>query len=577
MGKATIMTRVNGERVAIPTESQTTSTVGNLSHGSREAPRISVARQEADRSEKAVSHNTDAYIPGESDSSIVPRKPANKDGVPASAESAEGRGLTKENAGQTLLDRTQRRNADGKPFVPRSRGLFGVREAAQTDRKRKFTNLLCHVTPELLRASFFDLKKQAAPGVDGQTWQEYAGNLEERIADLHHRVHRGTYRAKPSKRTYIPKADGSQRPLGIACLEDKIVQRAARTVLDCVYEVDFLGFSYGYRPQRNAHQALDALYVGITSKHVNWIIDADIRGFFDNISHEWLLKFLEHRIADRRLLRLVGKWLRAGVSEDGEWSPTKVGTPQGAVISPLLANVFLHYVLDQWIDNWRHRHARGEVICVRYADDFVLGFREEAEARACLTALRERFAKFGLELHPEKTRLIEFGRFAAPGRASRGEDPPETFDFLGFTHICGQTRKGGFTIRRITSRKKFQAKVEELKKKVRQRMHESLEGTAAWLRQVLTGWWQYYAVPGNYARLKQFRDALQKLWLRALRRRSQRGGRFTWTTFTKLCQRWLPRPKILHPYPDARFYSSRSKVRAVCGNSARTDLCGGPQ
>ncbi|MDP4000597.1 MAG: group II intron reverse transcriptase/maturase [bacterium] len=508
---------------------------------------------EADRPEKARGHKSDMHVAGESDSSIVPGKPANKGGVPLPAESAEGRELTKENTGQSLLDRTQRRNSDGTPFVPRSRGLSGVREAARKDKKLRFTSLLHHITPELLRASFFGLKKQAAPGIDGETWRDYAKDFERRIDDLDGRIHRGAYRAKPSKRTYIPKADGKLRPLGVAALEDKIVQQAARTVLECIHEQDFLGFSYGFRPGRSQHRALDALFVGITKRKVNWILDADIRGFFDNISHEWLMKFLEHRIADRRMLRLLKKWLRAGVSEDGAWSPTKVGTPQGAVISPLYANVFLHYVLDLWIDDWRKRHAQGEVSIVRYADDFVIGFREESDARRCLADLKERFTKFGLELHPEKTRLIEFGRYAEERRTRRGAGPPETFDFLGFTHISGKTRRGDFTIHRKTSRKKFQAKLADLKEKLSRRRHDDLSMVGAWLQGVFRGWCQYYAVPGNYARLRQFRDAIQVIWLRSLRQRSQRGRRLTWEKFSKLCQRWLPTPKILHPYPNVRF------------------------
>jgi group II intron reverse transcriptase/maturase len=508
---------------------------------------------ETDRSEKARCHKSDMHVAGRSDSPIVPEKPANKGGVPLPAESAEGRGLTKENTGQSLLDRTQRRNADGTPFVPRSRGLLGVRAAARKDKKLRFTSLLHHITPELLRASFFELKRQAAPGVDGETWRDYAVDFARRIDDLHGRIHRGAYRAKPSKRSYIPKPDGRMRPLGIAALEDKIVQQAARTVLECIYEQDFQGFSYGFRPGRSQHRALDALYVGITKRKVNWILDADIRGFFDNISHEWLMKFLEHRIADRRMLRLLKKWLRAGVSEDGEWSPTKIGTPQGAVISTVLANVFLHYVLDLWINQWRKYHAEGEVIIVRYADDFVIGFHEESDARKCLTALRERFAKFGLELHPEKTRLIEFGRYAEKRRKNRGDGPPESFDFLGFTHICGKTRQGQFKILRITSRKKFQAKLAEIKSQIRRNIHADLAQVGAWLQSVFRGWCQYYAVPGNYVRLRQFRDAIQIMWLHALRRRSQRGRRLTWSKFSKLCKRWLPTPKILHPYPDVRF------------------------
>jgi len=542
-----------GESDVTPTESKTTGTVGNFPHGSRETPVPSVSPMGADRSEKARGHNPDTHVAGESHSSIVPEKPTNKGRVPRPAELAEGRELTKENPEQSLLDRTQRRNSDGTPFVARSRGLLGVREAARRAKKLKFTSLLHHITAELLRASFLALKKQVAAGVDGETWGDYAVDFKQRIEDLHGRIHRGAYRAKPSKRTYILKPDGRMRPLGIAALEDKIIQQAARTVLECIYEQDFLGFSYGFRPGRGCHQALDALFVGITKRKVNWIIDADIRGFFDTISHQWLMKFLEHRIADQRMLRLLKKWLRAGVSQDGEWFPTKVGTPQGAVISPLYANVFLHYVLDLWIHDWRTRHAKGEVTIVRYADDFAIGFREESDARKCLAALGERFAKFGLALHPEKTRLIEFGRYAEERRAKRGDGPPETFDFLGFTHISGKTRRGDFTIHRKTSRKKFQAKLAELKETISRRRHDDLATVGEWLQSVFRGWCQYYAVPGNYTRLRQFRDAIQVTWLRTLRRRSQRGRRLTWEKFSKLCKRWLPTPMILHPYPNVRF------------------------
>jgi RNA-directed DNA polymerase len=547
------MTNGKGKFGVTPTESKTTGTSGNPPHGSRETPATSATPMAADRSEKARGHKLDMHVAGESDSSIVPGKPANKEGAPPSAESAEGRELTKENVRQLLLHRTPSRTESGKPLDRRSRGLPGVRETARRDRKLRFTNLFHHLTPELLRASYFELKKQAAPGVDGQTWQDYAEGFEQRIADLHDRLHRGAYRAQPSKRTYIPKLDGRLRPLGIAALEDKIVQQATRTILECIYEEEFLGFSYGFRPGRSQHRALDALYVGITKRKVNWIIDADIRGFFDNIQHDWLMQFLEHRIADPRMLRLLKKWLRAGVSEDGQWSPTTVGTPQGAVISPLYANVFLHYVFDQWIHQWRGRHARGEVTIVRYADDFVIGFREESDARRCLAALKERFAKFGLELHPEKTRLIEFGRYAEERRAKRDEGPPETFDFLGFTHICGKTRRGDFTIHRRTARKKFQAKLADLQAKLWKRMHHDPAEVGAWLQGVLRGWYQYYAVPGNYERLRQFRSAIQKMWLHTLRRRSQRGRHFTWAHFAKVCQGWLPNPKILHPYPSVRF------------------------
>lgn len=539
------MSNDHGKSDIAPTESETTCMAGNAPHGSWEIPGTSRS-MDRDRSEKARCRNADMHVPGKSDSLVVPENQANNDGQPTLAESGEERRLTEENVTQPLLIRTQSRGI-------RSRGLWGVREAACDDKKMRFNNLLNHVTPELLRASFFELKKHSAPGIDGVTWAKYAENFEARIEDLHVRIHRGTYRALPSKRGWIPKLDGQMRPLGIAALEDKIVQQAVRVILECIYEQDFLGFSYGFRPRRSSHRALDALSVGIERQKVNWILDADIRGFFDNISHDWLLKFLEHRISDPRMLRLLKKWLRAGVSEDGTWSPTKVGTPQGAVISPLFANVFLHYVLDLWIDAWRKRQARGEVIIVRYADDFVIGFREESDARRCLAELRERFTKFGLELHPDKTRLIEFGRCANERRSQRGDGPPETFDFLGFTHICGTTRKGAFAIHRISAAKKLHNKLAELKNKLNRMMHWDLAQVGAWVLSVLRGWCQYHAIPGNIHRLRQFRTALQVLWLNALRRRSQRGRRMTWAKFSRISQRWIPPVRILHPYPSVRF------------------------
>jgi group II intron reverse transcriptase/maturase len=432
-------------------------------------------------------------------------------------------------------------------------GLWGVREAAKRDKKLRFTALLHHVCPELLQASYFALKRSAAPGVDGMTWYEYGRNLEERILDLHDRVHRGVYWAQPSKRAWIPKADGRQRPLGIAALEDKIVQQAVKTVLEQIYEEDFLGFSYGFRPRRGCHNALDAVWVGIMKRKVGWVLDADIRGFFDAIDHEWMLKFLEHRIADRRVLRLIRKWLRAGVSEDGKWSRTTVGTPQGSVISPLLANVFLHYVLDLWVNQWRQRHARGEVIVVRYADDFVMGFQYQEDAQRFLEALRKRLAKFSLELHPEKTRLIEFGRFAAERREKRGAGKPETFNFLGFTHGCGKTRKGAFTIKRKSIAKRLRAKLHEIKEQLVRCMHRPVVEIGKWLRSVVQGWMNYHAVPGNIRSLDQFRTQTARLWLHVLRRRSQKGRKRTWERFKRLIQRWLPKPKILHPYPNERL------------------------
>lgn len=433
-----------------------------------------------------------------------------------------------------------------------STGLQRVRQSAGKKKQERFTALLHHVKIDLLRDSFARLKRQAAPGVDGVTWEQYQQGLEERLADLHDRLHRGAYRAQPSRRLYIPKADGRKRPLGIAALEDKIVQQAVATVLENVYEADFLGFSYGFRPGRGAHQALDALSVGIVRKRVNWILDADIRGFFDNMSHEWTERFVQHRIADPRILRLIGKWLRAGVSEDGEWSETTVGTPQGAVISPILANVYLHYVFDLWVCAWRRKVAKGDLIVVRYADDLVVGFEHRSEAEQFLKDFRERLAEFGLELHDEKTRLIEFGRFAEANRRERGEGKPDSFTFLGFTHICGKQRKTGkFQVLRRTARKRMRQTLARLKQELKARMHHPPMATGDWLLSVLVGYYRYFAVPGNTSVLGVFRHRVQRLWLHVLRRRSQR--HYSWQRFAQLTDRWLPRPWVLHPYPEQRF------------------------
>jgi group II intron reverse transcriptase/maturase len=417
----------------------------------------------------------------------------------------------------------------------------------------KFTALLHHVDENLLTEAFFELKKTAAAGVDGVTWEDYEHDLEDRITDLHGRIHRGAYRAKASKRIYIPKPDGRKRPIGIASLEDKIVQMAVRWVLQCIYEQDFLGFSYGYRPGKSQHKALDALSVSLTSKKVNWILDADVEGFFDTIDHEWLIKFLEHRIGDHRVLRLIRKWLRAGVSEEGQWSETKVGTPQGSVISPFLSNVYLHYVLDLWVQWWRRKRCRGDVVIVRYADDFVMGFEHKFEAEACLAALKDRFGKFGLKLHEGKTRLIEFGRFANERRRARGERRAETFDFLGFTHRCGVTRRHGwFTIHRESVAKRMRATLAAIKAELFRRRHWDIDEVGKWLARVMRGWLNYHAVPGNMRRLQQFRDEVSKHWLAQLRQRSQR-HRWTWKRMQRLVRRVLPTPTILHPYPDQRF------------------------
>jgi RNA-directed DNA polymerase len=495
--------------------------------------------------EKAVSRTPTMHVDGESDGRVVPTKGPNA-GAGAPAEAPEGRRPTKENTEQPTAPRTQSRTRA-------SSALSGVREVARRDKQTRFTALLHHVTVGQLQASFYALKRAAAPGVDGVTWAEYETDLDPRLNALHSRVHQGTYRAQPSKRAYIPKPDGRQRPLGIAALEDKIVQHAVGTVLNHIYEEDFVGFSYGFRPGRSPHHALDALWVGLMRTKVNWVLDADIRGFFDTIDHGWLKKFVEHRLADRRMLRLIQKWLKAGVSEDGEWSKTEVGTPQGAVISPLLANIYLHYVFDLWAHRWRRHHASGDMIIVRYADDIVLGFEHRRDAERFLAAWRERLARFGLDLHSDKTRLIEFGRDAANHRKARGEGKPETFDFLGFTHICGKTRKTGrFIVKRQTIRRRVAAKLAAIKDALRRRWHEPAPTTGQWLRTVIHGYFNYYAVPGNMDSLNSFRTQVIWRWYRALRRRGQR-RRLTWARFLRLVDAWIPSARIVHPHPNVRF------------------------
>ena len=518
---------------------------GNSTRENRETPSTPVTEDVAGRLEKAMSQESNMHVGGESDGCVLPSKCPNKGGKPP-AEGMEGRQPTKENIGQATAPRTQSRISEWSD-------LLGVRKAARKDKRTRFTALLHHVTVNLLREGYLALKRDAAPGVDGVTWKEYGTDLDEKLADLHDRIHVGTYRAQPSKRAYIPKADGRQRPLGIAALEDKIVQQAVVTVLNQIYEEDFLGFSYGFRPGRSQHNALDALWVGIMRKKVNWILDADVRGFFDNLSHEWMVKFIEHRIADRRMLRLIQKGLRAGVSEEGKWSKTEVGTPQGAVASPLLANIYLHYAFDLWVRHWRTHHATGDMIVVRYADDIVAGFENRADAERFLQEWKDRLQKFGLELHPDKTRLLEFGRHAAENRKKRGEGKPEVFHFLGFTHMCGTTRKTGrFIVKRKTIRKRLSAKLTELKEELRRRWHRPVAEVGKWLKSVVQGYFNYHAVPGNMDSLNSFRAQVIWRWYRAVRRRSQR-DRMTWDRFWPLVDRWIPSAKILHPHPNVRF------------------------
>ena len=484
------------------------------------------------------------YAGEESHCGIVPMNSSNKDGR-SLAEKGEGRPRNKEN---TCLPNTLPTQSGARV----SQGLAGVRRVAQEQPGTKFTALLHHLTVDLLRESFYALKRKAAPGVDGVTWSEYATGLEDRLIDLHSRVHRGAFRAQPSRRVYIQKEDGRQRPLGIAALEDKIVQQAMVTILNEIYEVDFRGFSYGFRPGRSPHQALDALNAGIQRKRVNWILDADIRGFFDNMNHEWTMQFVGHRVADNRVLRLIRKWLKAGVSEDGEWSETKVGTPQGAVASPLLANVYLHYAFDLWAEVWREKVAQGDMIVVRYADDLVVGFEQRTDAERFLKEFQVRLAKFGLEMHPEKTRLIELGRFAQVNRQRRGEGKAETFTFLGFTHYCGTNSKGHFVVWRRTAAKRMRAKLQAVKQELRRNLHAPVGVVGAWLKRVVEGYYRYHAVPGNMPTLGRFRDRLCRLWWQALHRRSQK-RQPGWNRLRPHFERWIPRPRVLHPYPDVRF------------------------
>jgi len=481
---------------------------------------------------------------GQSDGPVVPVTPPNK-AARAAAEVGEERGPAKGN--------TASKTHPGHSAGPgASSALERVREVARRDKEARFTALLHHVSLGRLRAAYWAIRPQAAPGVDGVTWADYGQNLETNISDLHVRVQVGRYRAKPSRRVHIPKADGRQRPLGIASLEDKIVQRAVVEVLNAVYEVDFRGFSYGFRPGRGPHDALDALAVGISHRRVNWVLDADIRDFFGQLDHSWLRKFLGHRIADKRILRLIDKWLAAGVIEDGTWSQTVEGSPQGASVSPLLANVYLHYVLDLWADWWRRRHAHGDVIIVRWADDFIVGFEHEQDARRFLDELRERLARFGLELHPDKTRLIEFGRYAAERRRTRGLGKPETFNFLGFTHICAKSRNGRFWLKRITVSKRMRAKLKAVNDQLKRRRHLPVPVQGRWLRSVVQGHLAYYAVPGNTDAVTAFRFHLTRHWFTALRRRSQR-KRLNWERMRRIMNRWLPEVRVMHPFPEVRF------------------------
>lgn len=533
------------ERREDPARSKTPSMYGVSKRENREIPTSPDADGAVGTRREGPGRKPPTNDEGKSHRPIVPTKPPNKVATAAAAEEVEGRGLTKENASKRNTHRTQSRTR-----VPSE--LAGVREAARRNKGEKFTALLHHITEERLRNAYLKLNKQAAAGIDEVTWEQYRKNLEENVQGLHRRLHQGAYRAKPSRRAFIAKTDGQKRALGIAALEDKIVQGAVVEVLSAIYEGDFLGFSYGFRPGRGQHDALDALATGIGRKKVSFVLDADIRGFFDTIDHVWLIKFIEHRIADKRVVRLIRKWLNAGVMEDQRWTECKEGVPQGATISPLLANLYLHYVLDLWAQRWRKRDARGEMILVRYADDFIVGFQYRTDAERFFRELQQRMQQFALELHPEKTRLIEFGRFAVQNRKRVGLGAPETFSFLGFVHICRVHRSGKFRVQRQTIQKRMSAKLREIKVELLRRRHQPLPEQGRWLHQVVRGYFAYHGVPGNEKRLRTFRDQVARLWLRALQRRGQRDAT-TWKRMHRLQSRWIPTVRWYHPWPDERF------------------------
>jgi group II intron reverse transcriptase/maturase len=528
---------------------------GHSSHGNRETSGRNLRGSEAADAEapgKAESRNPGVHPPEESDGNMVPEKSANK-GEATPAESMEGKTPAERNSGQEAASRAQNRESA-------SIGLARVRQRAEADKCTRFNNLFHFLKVDLLRASFYELKRKAAPGMDGVTWQAYEQTLEERLPELERELHIGSYRATPARREYITKDDGRQRPLGVMTVEDKVVQQACVTILNEVFEPMFSGYSYGSRPGRSQHDALDALHEGVIRRKISWILDCDVEGFFDNLLHEHLLRFIEERVTDKRMLRLLRKWLRVGWIEDGKRHPGTIGTPQGSVISPLMANIFLNVVLDRWVSEWRRTQAKGDVIIVRYVDDVVLGFQYEFEGRAFLEALRERLKAFELTLHPTKTRLVEFGRFAASNRRKRGQSKPETFDFLGFKHICGVTRRGKFCIRRKTIAKRLRRKLKEVKSELVKRMHNPLESTGAWLASVIRGFTNYNAVPYNMKAPREFYTQVVRMWLWVIRRRSQKArGRWTWERFQRLYSRWLPRPRLVHPFPGARFDAKYSR------------------
>ena len=515
---------------------------GCVLSGTREIQPVGKGRPSA---AKGVRHEAVGVAGWKSDEVVVVMKRANKVGT-TTAESVERRASAERSPAGITVAGTQRPAESDE-------GLARVREAAQGNRTLRFDNLLHHVTLPLLERAYRGLHKDAVPGVDGVDWEVYGEGLGKRLAELHEAVQTGRYRPRPVRRRWIAKPDGRQRPLGIACVEDKIVQQAVVWVLESIFEVDFLGFSYGFRPGRSQHDALDAVYMAITTRRVGWVLDADIEACFDRIEHAKLLAVLGRRIADRRVLHLIERTLAAGVVDGGTWQPTPVGVPQGAVISPLLANVFLHDAIDRWVHRWRERQARGMVSIVRYADDFVIGVQYRDDGERLWEGLGQRLTRYGLTLHPGKTRLLEFGRYAQANRTRRRQGKPETFDFLGFTHCCAKRRSdGAFAVRRLSIGRRVRAFLQRVKQDLQRRYAWSIARQGSWLGSVVRGYFQYHGVPGNDAALQTVRREANRLWLRTLRGRSQRHD-MTWKRFTHHVRRWIPSCKIVHPYPNQRF------------------------
>src|SRR5258707_1553907 len=544
-----------------PTGSKTPRMHGNTSRENREIPGFSrrTGSGAGAGAQGEVGRRTPLMDgPGKSDSCGVPRKVSNKARRRA-AEGLEERRLARRTSPQAITLRTQSRT--------RAHAALGrVRQAAEQQKGERFTALLHHIYAiDTLRAAFYELERDAAPGVDGETWEHYGQDLEANLVALSDRVGRGTYRPQPVRRVYIPQRGDAtqQRPIGVTAVEDKIVQRATGLVLSGVYEPEFAGFSYGARPGRNAHQALTALDRAIEKKRVKWVLDADLRDFFGSLEHAQLIRFVEHRIGDKRVVRLIGQWLAAGVLEDGAWTRRETGTPQGGSISPLVANLYTHYVFDLWVQRWRRTTARGDVVIVRYVDDFIVGFELRTDAEQFLSALRERLGQFGLTLHPNKTRLLEFGRYAAQNRQERGQGKPETFQFLGFVHSCGRTRKGEFMVHRHTAADRLRAKLKEVKAELQRRRHDPVPEVGQWLGSVVRGHCQYYGIPGNWRPIARFRDEVSRHWHRALSRRSQKGPG-GWKRMHRLIQRGVPHAPVLHPTTSALFAvmtQGRSPVR----------------